>query len=80
VVLKMNLDKSWLVMIGILFGYLIVEIDWRASATGGWRTWQQWEAGDRRMHPALFELFLIKTENATTSDLYPNETAQTSEP
>lgn len=27
-VLKMNLDKSWLVMIGILFGYLIVEIDW----------------------------------------------------
>ena len=20
--------------------------------------WQKWEAGDRRMHPALFELFL----------------------
>lgn len=27
----------------------------------GLRTWQQWEAGDRRMHPALFALFLLKT-------------------
>lgn len=25
------------------------------------RTWQQWEAGDRRMHPAFWELFRIKT-------------------
>lgn len=24
------------------------------------RSWQQWEAGDRRMHPAFFELFRIK--------------------
>jgi putative transcriptional regulator len=24
------------------------------------RSWQQWEAGDRRMHPAFFELFTIK--------------------
>ena len=24
------------------------------------RVWQQWEAGDRRMHPAFFELFVIK--------------------
>lgn len=24
------------------------------------RTWQQWEAGDRRMHPGLWELFTIK--------------------
>ena len=24
------------------------------------RTWQQWEAGDRRMHPAAWELFCIK--------------------
>ena len=24
------------------------------------RTWQQWEAGDRRMHPALWELWNIK--------------------
>ncbi len=26
------------------------------------RTWQQWEAGDRAMHPAMWELFCIKTE------------------
>lgn len=26
----------------------------------GLRTWQQWEAGDRRMHPGLWELFKIK--------------------
>ena len=25
------------------------------------RTWQQWEAGDRKMHPAFWELFQIKT-------------------
>lgn len=25
------------------------------------RTWQDWEAGARRCHPAMFELFLIKT-------------------
>lgn len=25
------------------------------------RTWQQWEAGDRRMHPAFWELFRLKT-------------------
>lgn len=24
------------------------------------RTWQQWEAGDRRIHPAFWELFRIK--------------------
>lgn len=24
------------------------------------RVWQQWEAGDRRMHPAFFELFRLK--------------------
>ena len=23
--------------------------------------WQRWEAGDREMHPAFFELFKIKT-------------------
>lgn len=26
------------------------------------RTWQQWEAGARRMHPGLWELFCIKTK------------------
>nr|WP_081462162.1 transcriptional regulator [Alicycliphilus denitrificans] len=24
------------------------------------RSWQQWEAGDRKMHPGLWELFRIK--------------------
>ena len=24
------------------------------------RSWQQWEAGDRQMHPAFWELFKIK--------------------
>ena len=24
------------------------------------RNWQQWEGGERRMDPALFELFLLK--------------------
>jgi len=24
------------------------------------RTWQQWEAGDRAMHPAFWELFALK--------------------
>lgn len=26
----------------------------------GLRSWQHWEAGERRMHPALWELFLLK--------------------
>lgn len=25
------------------------------------RRWQEWEAGDYRMHPGLFELFQLKT-------------------
>jgi DNA-binding transcriptional regulator YiaG len=25
------------------------------------RVWQQWEAGDRRMHPAFWELFNLKS-------------------
>ena len=24
------------------------------------RSWQQWEAGDRRMHPAFWNLFCLK--------------------
>ncbi|MCY1297241.1 hypothetical protein D9M70_466740 [compost metagenome] len=31
----------------------------------GLRTWQQWEAGDRRMHPGLWELFQLKTATLT---------------
>lgn len=26
------------------------------------RAWQQWEAGDRQMHPAFWELFLLKSK------------------
>lgn len=26
------------------------------------RGWQHWEAGDREMHPAIWELFLIKVK------------------
>ena len=25
------------------------------------RTWQQWEAGDRKMHPGMWELFRLKS-------------------
>lgn len=25
------------------------------------RAWQKWEGGEARMHPGMFELFLIKT-------------------
>ncbi|MFU4723612.1 helix-turn-helix domain-containing protein [Pseudomonas aeruginosa] len=31
------------------------------------RTWQQWEAGDRRMHPGLWELFRLKTATLTAA-------------
>ena len=27
------------------------------------RSWQQWEAGDRRMHAAFWELFQIKAKS-----------------
>ena len=29
-----------------------------------YRAWQRWETGERAMHPAFFELFLIKTGQA----------------
>lgn len=28
---------------------------------GSYRTWQDWESGRSKMHPGLWELFLIKT-------------------
>ena len=31
------------------------------------RGWQEWEAGNRRMHPAFFELFRAKSKIATAS-------------
>lgn len=32
------------------------------------RVWQQWEAGDRRMHPAFWELFRIKSVTNVAGD------------
>lgn len=32
------------------------------------RTWQQWEAGDRKMHPGLWELFRLKIEELQIED------------
>lgn len=29
------------------------------------RTWEKWETGERRMHPALFDYFLLKTGQKT---------------
>lgn len=31
------------------------------------RAWQQWESGDRRMHPAMYELFYIKLARRWTA-------------
>ena len=28
---------------------------------GTLRSWQDWESGERRMHPQMFEAFLLKT-------------------
>lgn len=33
---------------------------------GSLRAWQQWEAGDRRMHPGLWMLFGLRTEEAAS--------------
>lgn len=33
-----------------------------ALVHSGLRSWQQWERGDRKMHPAFWELFCIKTK------------------
>lgn len=31
------------------------------------RPWQQWEAGDRRMHPAFWELAVIKSMSSSSA-------------
>lgn len=33
------------------------------------RTWQQWEAGDRKMHPAFWDLFNIKIDKMKKHDI-----------
>lgn len=35
-----------------------------AKIEGSVRAWEKWEQGERRMHPGLFQLFLIKTGQA----------------
>ena len=34
------------------------------------RAWQEWEAGNRRMHPGLWELFQIKTGEPSRNRTY----------
>lgn len=39
------------------------------------RVWRQWEAGDRAMHPAFYELFQLKTRTASIAKVSrPSET------
>lgn len=33
-----------------------------ATIHHGLRAWQEWEAGNRKMHPSAWELFQIKTK------------------
>ena len=35
------------------------------------RSWQMWEAGDRRMPPSTWELFLLKSGRHPTSRIEP---------
>lgn len=41
----------------------------------GLRTWQDWESGERRMHPAIWELFGIKVaaDQAQVQDTLVND-------
>ena len=44
--------------------------DWCAAALHTQRRpFQQWEAGDRKMHPAFWELLQIKVATATASNI-----------
>ena len=40
--------------------YDLTQTEAAALVYAGLRTWQDWESGDRRMHPAIWELFGIK--------------------
>jgi len=47
------------------------------------RTWQQWEANDRRMHPAFWELFCIKVSgrsSLTGKKVTPNPNTNDNQP
>jgi DNA-binding transcriptional regulator YiaG len=36
---------------------------------GTCRMWQYWEAGERRMHPAIWQLFLLRTTHPAIREL-----------
>jgi DNA-binding transcriptional regulator YiaG len=36
---------------------------------GTLRMWQYWEAGERRMHPAIWQLFLLRTTHPDIREL-----------
>lgn len=40
------------------------------------RIWQQWEAGDRRMHPAFWELFRIKIDERKCKPEFTEESTE----
>lgn len=43
-------------------GAKLTQAEAAALLHSSWRTWQDWEAGARRMHPAFWELFRLKTK------------------
>jgi len=45
------------------------------AVRGTMRAWQEWEAGNRRMHPGLWELFRIKLASRKTVSATPTSPA-----
>ncbi len=50
---------------GARFNARISQADAAAWLYTTGRTWQQWESGDRHMHPAFFDLFNRKLADST---------------
>jgi DNA-binding XRE family transcriptional regulator len=55
-----NPDKLTIKSTRLLFGYTQKEASSLIYSCE--RTWRQWEAGERKMHPAFFELFNKKAK------------------
>ena len=55
-----NPDKLTIKSTRLLFGYTQKEA--ASLIYSCERTWRQWEAGERKMHPAFFELFNKKAK------------------
>ena len=51
----------------------LTQTDAAGLVCGSLRAWQQWEAGDRRMHPGLWMLFGLRTEEAASGSETENE-------